>query len=365
MTTRRALLASPGGRHGRGGMASLVRHLADALPRRLAGWQVDVLDTYGAGDGRPAFLRMPFHFLLAVLRVIGSRLAGRLDLVHIHMACYGSAVRKPVLASVARMLGIPTVMHLHGADFDAYCRALPAWRRRWLTGILKRCERVVVIGAHWRRFAVDELGLDAARVVLIHNGVPAQAMSSSRPQGGPVRLLMLGELGPRKGTPDLIEALARPALRGRDWLATLAGNGPVTAFRQQVATLGLSERIAIPGWQSADRVAALLAQSDILVLPSRQEGLPVAILEAMAGGVAVIATPVGAIPDAIAGGETGLLVPPGDVDALARAIATLIDDPARRARLARAARARFEAMFTIDRTADAVAALYREVTQRP
>lgn len=363
--TGRALLASPGGRRGRGGMASLVCYLADALPRRLAGWRVDVLDTYGPGEGRAAFSRMPFYFLLAVLRVIGSRLAGRLDLLHIHMACYGSAVRKPVLASVAQMLGVPTVMHLHGADFDAYCRALPARRRRWLVGILRRCDRVVVIGAHWRRFVVDELGLDATRVVLIHNGVPAQAISAPRPQAGPVRLLMLGELGPRKGTPELVEALARPELRRRDWRATLAGNGPVAEFREQVRALGLSGRIAVPGWQSADQVAALLAEADIFVLPSRQEGLPVAILEAMAGGVAMIATPVGAIGDAITHGETGLLVPPGDVDALARAVASLVDDPAQRARLARAARERFEAMFTIDRTADAVAALYRQVVQRP
>ena len=86
-----------------------------------------------------------------------------------------------------------------------------------------------------------------------------------------------------------------------------------------------------------------------------------AILEAMGGGAAVISTPVGAIGDAIIDGETGLLVPPGDAPALAAAIAQLLDDPALRARLAANARKRFEAKFTIDRAADATAAMYREL----
>ena len=245
----RVLLASPGGRRGRGGMASLVGYLADALPARLPGWRVDVLDTYGPGDGAAAFPRMPFHFLAAVLRVVGLRAAGRLDLLHIHMACHGSAARKPLLAMVATCLGVPTVMHLHGADFDDYCRALPAWRRRALVAVLRRCDRVVVIGAHWRRFVVEELGLDAARVVLIHNGAPRPAAAApvAAAPGGATRLLMLGELGPRKGTPELIQALARPELRRRPWVATLAGNGPVAAYRDEISALGLADRIAEVG----------------------------------------------------------------------------------------------------------------------
>jgi len=257
---------------------------------------------------------------------------------------------------------VRTVMHMHGSDFHVFYRALPRWYKRGLVAILRRCERVVVIGDFWRGFVVQELGLDAARVVLIHNGVPppAEARRDEVPGRAP-KFLMLGELGPRKGTPELIAALASPELRARTWTATLAGNGPVEKYHAEIASLGLSDRIFVPGWQSAAQVKALLAEADLFVLPSRLEGLPVAILEAMAGNVAVIATPVGAIGDAIVDGETGLLVPPGDVPALAAAIVRLLDDPSLRLRLAANARARFESMFTIDRTADATAAMYREI----
>lgn len=338
-------------------MASLVTYLADALPTRLPGVRIDVLNTYGPG----AFWLMPFSFVAAVLRLIIARLRGHVDLLHIHMACYGSAFRKPVLALVATAIGLPTVMHLHGADFDEYFRALAPSQRRLLVWVLRRCVRVVVIGNHWRNMVVKELGLDPAQVVLIHNGAPAWVQSERKASRGGCALLMLGELGPRKGTADLIAALATPDLRQSDWTATLAGNGPVDQFRSTIESLGLSDRIHLPGWQSVGEVRTLLGGADIFLLPSHNEGLPMAILEAMAAGVAIITTPVGAIRDAVVDGETGLLVPPGNVPALARAIRKLLDDPPLRERLAVSARARFEQLFTIDRTADAVAALYREL----
>lgn len=352
----RVLMATPGGRRGKGGMASLVNYLVAALPSRLPGLRCDVIDTYGPGP----FWLMPFHYALSVLQLIAGRLAGRVDLVHIHMSHYGSAVRKLILALIATGLGVRTVVHMHGSDFHLYFRSLPGWYKRAVVAILRRCQRVIVIGDYWRKFATQELGLDPARVVLIHNGAPRPDVPRRAANDTP-RLLMLGELGPRKGTPELIAALATPELRARRWTATLAGNGPVDEFRSKVAALGLSDRMTLPGWQSSEQVKALLAVADIFVLPSRQEGLPVAILEAMAGNVAVIATPVGAISDAIVDGQTGLLVPPGDVPALATALVRLIDDTTLREALSRQARARFEEKFTIDRTADQTAALYREI----
>lgn len=353
---RRVLMASPGGRRGKGGMASLVVHLAEALPKRLPHVAIEIVDSYGPG----AFRAMPFYFARAAVRVAWACLTRRADLVHLHMSHYGSVTRKLILAAIAQGLGVRTVVHLHGSDFDANYNGLPRWQQKLVVAVLKRAARVIAIGTFWRDFAVGTLGLDPGRVALIHNGAPAVPWRA-RASGAAPRLLMLGELGPRKGTPELLAALASPALKDKAWSAVLAGNGPVERYRAEAAALGLGARVALPGWQGAAEVRALLDEADVFVLPSRQEGLPIAILEAMACGAAVVATPVGAIPDAILDGETGLIVPPGDAAALARALARLIDDPALRARLAQNARRRFAAMFTIERTADAVAALYREL----
>ena len=356
----RVIIASPGGRGGRGGIASLVRYLADALPEKLPDLEIDVLDTYGPG----AFWAMPIGFFAAVLRLITRRLSGRVDLLHIHMAHYGSAFRKAVLAAIAHTMHLPTIMHVHGSQFDDFFRGLNPVGRDLLTAVLRRCTRVVVLGSYWRDFMIREVGLDAHRVKLVQNGVPSVSIRSHKETPEAPALLMLGELGTRKGTPELIEALASSELRHRKWTATLAGNGAVDQYRASVASLGLSGRITLPGWQSADQVRELLHSADMLILPSHHEGLPMAILEAMAAGVTVISTPVGAVPDAIVDGETGLLVTPGDPVALAGAILRLLDDVPLRRALAANARGRFEQMFTIDQTASAIASIYCELRPR-
>jgi glycosyltransferase involved in cell wall biosynthesis len=310
---------------------------------------------------------MPMHFALAILRLVVARIRGRADLLHVHMASHGSAVRKPLLALVGMALGVRTVMHLHSGHFEGFLEALHPLEKKLLLWVIRRCDRVIVIGSRWHDLAVKHLGFDPGRVVLIHNGVPTPSRSAGKMVSQAPKLLMLSVLDPMKGTPDLIEALGSAEVRRRNWSATLAGSGPVEEFRSQVAALGLEDRIDLPGWQAAEKVRVLLDEADVVLLPSRAEGLPVSILEAMASEVAVIATPVGAIADAIRDGETGLLVPPGDVQALSDAIMRLIDDSALRQHLALNARARFESMFTIEHTADRVAALYGElgIGQRP
>ena len=110
---RRVLMASPGGRRGRGGMASLVVYLADALPKRLPNLDIEIVDSYGPG----AFWAMPFHFARAALKVLWACLFRRIDLLHLHMSHYGSVTRKLALAAIAQALGVPVVVHLHGSDF--------------------------------------------------------------------------------------------------------------------------------------------------------------------------------------------------------------------------------------------------------
>ena len=135
---------------------------------------------------------------------------------------------------------------------------------------------------------------------------------------GPPHLVFLGHLSARKGVPELLEALASPALAALPWRATLAGGGPVDEFRARAAALGLADRVAFPGWIDQPAASALCAAADILVLPSHAEGLAMSVLEGLAHGLAVVATPVGAHAEVIEPEQSGLLVPPGDVAALAR-----------------------------------------------
>ena len=177
-------------------------------------------------------------------------------------------------------------------------------------------------------------------------------------------LLFLGRLGDRKGVPELLAALATDEVRRRPWRAVLAGDGEVGRFRACVDQLGLNGRVEIRDWQSRQEASELLGRASILVLPSRHEALPVVILEALSFGVAVIATPVGSIPDFLRDGVDALLTPPGDPEQLAQAIITLLDNPGKRAGLAANGHRTFLAELQIDAVAKRLLDLYGTLVAR-
>ena len=221
----------------------------------------------------------------------------------------------------------------------------------------------MVIGSFWREFLVQELGMDARKVVVVANGVPLPPISRLGVSADvPCRIVYLGALGRRKGTSDLLQALASPRLRAMRWDAVIAGNGDVEHFRQEAAALGIADRVAFPGWVGPDDAQALLCCAGVFVLPSYNEGLPVAVLEAMAAGVPVVTTRVGAIPDLGIDGEAGFIVEPGSIADLADRLAVLVGDSALRSRFGGSGRRRVESDFTIDSTARRLAALYREAS---
>jgi glycosyltransferase involved in cell wall biosynthesis len=348
-------IATPGGTQARGGMGRIVSYFTREFARTLDAPPFAVVDTYGPGS---RFL-MPLFFLAALVRLSVACSLGRASLVHVHMAEYGSVARKGIITALVRLFGVPVVLHLHGANFREQCERASPWERRLLRRTLGMANEIVVLGEYWRDFIIDFLGPGMPTVTILVNAVEGPAQVPERPASGPARILFLGRVGERKGTGELLEALASAPCRDRDWIAVIAGDGEVEAFRAKADALGLSDRVTFPGWSDESRSRELLAQSDMFVLPSRNEGLPVAIVEAMAYGLPVIATPVGSVPTAIDHGISGLLVPPGDPAPLAAALARLIDDGHLRQSLAGAARRRFEQDFDIRIFCDRLIAIYR------
>jgi glycosyltransferase involved in cell wall biosynthesis len=177
-------------------------------------------------------------------------------------------------------------------------------------------------------------------------------------------VLALGRLGQRKGTYDLLRAVeSLPAhVRSRVHLR-LAGDGEVDQVRAQVAARGLGDTVDVVGWLGPRERDEALRQADIFVLPSYDEGLPMALLEAMAHGLVPITTPVGGIPEAVTDGVHGLLVPPGDPAALARALHRLVENDALRERLGRHAHLQ-AATFDVDGWRDELAEVWTCLSAR-
>jgi glycosyltransferase involved in cell wall biosynthesis len=339
-----------------GGVGTFIRYLEDEWATHAGAPQVRVIDTRGKG-GKAS---MACHFLAALGSLLSLGAIGRIDLLHIHMSAYGSALRKGILAILGSTLGIPVIVHMHGSNFGEFFSKLPGPGRRALRFALNRAHNIIVLGKGWRDFLISEAGVAPEKIVVIFNGVPgpkAASLPASR-SGNCASIVFLGQLGERKGVPELLAAFQSPQLLSRPWEATVAGDGAVSESRAVVTKAGLQDRVTVPGWLDRDATSDLLRHADIFVLPSHFEAMPIAILEAMAHRVAVIATPVGAIPEFLTDGQNALLVPPGAQDQLADAIARLIDDPDERSRLGAAGHRVFHDRFDISVAANQILALY-------
>ena len=215
------------------------------------------------------------------------------------------------------------------------------------------------------RYTAQEVALDyglrAERIRVIANGLRvAPREGRSRSGAGSVRALYAGRLRTRKAVAVLLEAMARPELR--DLTLWIVGDGEQRqALEAQARRLGIGERAVFRGKLARGELAKVYGDADLFVLPSIYEGFPVAILEAMAAGLPVVATRVAGIPEAVADGETGLLVPAEDAAALASAMARLSLDAKLRSKMGEAGRERFEKLFGMGRIGRAYLELWQEL----
>ncbi|HEU4673341.1 MAG TPA: glycosyltransferase, partial [Candidatus Limnocylindrales bacterium] len=345
------------------GVGRLLASIARPTPRRILEAQVYWLRRrpaayvgtwVGAVRGN---LRSP-RFLVRSLatvpvaawfaRDLANRAPGepQVDHVHAHWATH------PTLAAwvVRRLTGIPYSFTGHAHDLFV--------DRSMLREKMAEAAFAVTISDYNRRFLERRLGrLAADRVVVIHCGVdpevfappesgPAATDDAASGASSPGRVVVVASLQPQKGHLVLVDALAALARDRVSFEAWLVGEGPErAAIEQAIARHGLGDGVRLLGTLGRDRVAAEIRAADVVVQPSivlpsgKTEGIPVALMEALAAERAVVATDVAGVSELVRDGETGLLVRSGDADALAGAIGRLLGDPDLRARLGRAGRA--------------------------
>jgi glycosyltransferase involved in cell wall biosynthesis len=333
--TLRLIMATPLGAHGRGGIDRLTDLIIDTIDQH-GDLGIKAVRLVTRGEKSIYWALVVFARALIQFCVAASR--GEVDLIHIHLAWRGSAYRKLIIAAVARCLGIPYVVHLHAGQFDQFWSASGKYLRRSIDQLFVDSAAIIVLGDYGARVILDRLPTVRDKLTILPNA----STSPSQPNRGGseserIRITFLGRLVPEKGVPQLVEALGILASRA-DWTATIAGSGEVQQTRDQARRLGVADRVDMPGWLDPSETAALLERTDILALPSFVETLPMAVIEAFAYGVAVVATPVGAVPEVIAHERNGLLVPVGDAEALANALNRLLENGALRRRLGDAAR---------------------------
>jgi glycosyltransferase involved in cell wall biosynthesis len=341
-----------------GGAQTYLTHLLPALTGEL-----DVtVAAYGPGPLRAAAgaagaryvpLRhvrrplSPVQDLLGLFELIALFRRVNPQIVHANSSKAGILGR--LAAWVAR---VPSrIFTAHGWAFAAYSGPTSKaylWADRALRPLTTA---TICVAEHERRIGIAAGTCDADRTVMIHNAVDVGATPQAKPNEGEVLVVSVGRLKYPKDTRTLLEAAAR--IPG-EWRLEVVGDGPERAALEQLAT---DVRIRLVG--ERDDVPALLARSSVFVLSSRSEGLPLSVIEAMAAGLPVVASDVGGLRELVEHEVTGLLVAPGNVDALAEALGRLVADPGLRRRMGDAGRARAELLFDLPAFRQGHLELYR------
>lgn len=318
---RRVLMVGPALAQ-RGGIAAVERAY-------LGAWDFDRYElrhvaSYASHHGaRAAKL---WSAVRALTGVAWQLVAWRPDILHVHISQRGSFYRKSVVLVLAKAFRVHAViLHAHGSDLHTIYAASGRLRRGWIRSVLRSANRIVVLGPWWRRFYASLAPLTPIDI-LPNPVIYPEEITPYRER--PAVVLTLGELGARKGTYDTLRAIPAILEQHPGTEFWFAGDGDLGPVESMVAKEPWAKQVRLLGWVEGQAKDEVLAKARVFLLPSYSEGLPVAVLEAMAHGMPVVTTPVGDIPEAVTDGRTGFLILPGDVESIAHRVSQLLRDGA-------------------------------------
>jgi glycosyltransferase involved in cell wall biosynthesis len=297
---------------------------------------------------------------------------GRYRIVHIQSAD-PAFLGTTVLMGLARLAGVPILLHMHGTDWEWFYPEAPLFRKLYTRLGLKLPHRIVVLYSLWRQ-KLGLLGIPAPVDVL-----PNFIQRSPAPTPEMVEqtrrwlnldescfvVVTVGTVGWRKGSFEILKAIPRVVKNDPSVRFVLVGGeekpGEWKQLMENVRSNGLDTWVRFTGEVPRERIQGILAVGHVFLLPSFIEGMPIAIIEAMRSGLPVISTRVNAIPEVIEDGVSGILIDPGNSQAIAEAVLSLTEHPSLREKLAQGAAQTFEERYELTRAMQRLRAVYERV----
>ena len=349
---RRVLMIGPSLRR-KGGIVTVEKCLLANWP--AGRWKIRHIASVADG---PRWRKL-IQAIVALVRFLYATLSWKPHVAHIHFSSRASFWRKSVFVLLAKVLGARVLGHAHGSEFNVfYGRECGPMRKAFIKTVINRMDALVAVSSLWREFYRGIYRRHDTDLVYNSIGVPADLRHR---EGTPPVVLTLGRLGRRKGTYDILEAVPVVLRSHPDAQFWLGGDGDVEEVQEILGREPWGGHVRVLGWISGEEKREALSGASIFLLPSYHEGLPLAVLEAMAYGLPVVSTPVGGIPEAVVDGETGFLVQPGGVDAIAARVCDLLRDPVLRDTMGRLARERAGAKFEVGAAIGQIIAIYEQL----
>lgn len=305
----------------KGGITSVIQQLL-SYDWDSVGVEMSFIPTYIETSA----IKKTLYFASAYKNIRKCLKSDKPDVVHIHMSYKGSFYRKYAIHKLCRENGIPDIIHLHGSEFQKWYNESNERTQKKIKTMLRECSAFIVLGEKWN--AVINSIEPKTNTVVVSNTVHIPEYTAKW-NDNKFQMLFLGVLIKRKGVEDLIKAVGLLKESGKlgNLHFVIAGTGAEEEHLKKLANEQQVEQwIEFAGWTDGAAKERYLKESQALVLPSYNEGLPIAVLEAISYGLPVVATDVGDMAAAVKNGQNGFLIQPGDIQELSEKIVQLCSD---------------------------------------
>lgn len=245
-------------------------------------------------------------------------------IVHIQGAAFASFERNVFFVKVGKLFGKKVVMHMHCADFESYYN--PSKHKQRIVDTINTCDLYLVLSDSWKQY-FESIGVKSNIIKVLNNTITPPVTKRVKRSTDILNLLYLGVIGQRKGIYDILNALKdnKEMFEGKVVLR-IGGNQEEEKLQACINEYGLQGMVKFEGFVSGEKKIECLNWADVYILPSFNEGLPIGILEAMSYRHPIISTPVGGIPEVVKDGVNGIMVKPGNVQEIAKAISAFVGD---------------------------------------
>lgn len=337
----------------KGGMTSVARNYIDHA--KGENYEIRYIPDYITAS-KPIQIA---YFIYRYFQIFSLLAFGKYDMVHLHTTEKGSTIRKGLISCLARLFNVPYIIHLH-LEYRQFYDSLPRFAKLIVRKFFQKSACNIMLSEDMAG-CIREIAPDT-KICVIPNGVNVPNENPYNPQAQNV--LFLGCLCDRKGIWDVLECIKKlDSTLDKDVKFMLCGDGEIEKVKRKIELLEISHRISHIGWINEGEKQAIFKSSALNILPSYQEGLPMTILETMAYGIPNISTNISGIPSIIHDGENGLLIEPGDVDALADKIAKLMSNDKLRQKFSENAYNLIKQKYSISQMIDKTEAIYETVVR--
>jgi glycosyltransferase involved in cell wall biosynthesis len=317
----KVLIVGPSIERSKGGMGTVIHeHLRSAIINKEN--KLSYLISHVDGN---VFIKTLYAIKSLVYILINQK---KYQVIHFHVGCAASFYRKSIFLRVSKWFNKKTIFHIHGHDFDSFYLKNKTVNKNYIRNTLNKGDKILVLSEYWQRFFKKEF--KNINVDILPNGIDVDEFEVCIKKNNAFNtFLFLGRLEKRKGVYDLIKAIdiVVNSYNRKELIFYLAGDGEIDKVKKIIHDRKLSDNIKVLGWLNKDEKKKMLRESDVVVLPSYDENLPMSLIEAMSCGKIIISTYAGGIPDLVKHDFNGFLFNAGDIQQLVNYILFVNDNP--------------------------------------